>query len=158
MQLYCRQKSVTVEWPGEDKLIAEAVLNDPVHEIRVIIEYSIPEEKIAQARAEFIRYPWDLCEEAQKVISRLEGLKVGTGMRRQVRQMVGGEEGCYHLLDLVMEAAAALVQAGYRIRHRHLSPEERRDKVHRELKGTCVAHRVGGKRAEPVGKWIYARG
>lgn len=158
MQLYCRQKSVTVEWPGGDRLIAEAILNDPVHEIKVIIEYSIPEEKIARARAEFIRYPWDLCEEAQQIVSRLEGLKVGKGMRRQVVQMVGGEEGCSHVLDLVMEAAAALVQAGYRIRHRNSSPQERKINILAELRGTCIAHRREGRKAEPVGEWIRAKG
>lgn len=154
MELYSRQKSVSVRMLNENLVVAETALVDPAHEIKVAIYYLIPEGVISDARAEFIRYPWDVCPQAAMVMSRIVGMSLGRGLRMKIEESVGKKDGCSHMADLVVEAIKGLVQAQFRIRYRDLDPEQRAEAARTDLKGTCLAFSNPERKPIPRGNWV----
>jgi hypothetical protein len=45
--------------------------------------------------------PYRICPEATPNFQRLIGLRIGPGFRKQVRERLGGTEGCTHLVELL---------------------------------------------------------
>lgn len=49
--------------------------------------------------------PFGICPAINAAFKKLEGLKIGPGWNRQVRERVGGVRGCTHLVDLLRPLA-----------------------------------------------------
>jgi len=154
MELYSRQKAVAVELLDQDRLRAEATMQDNVHEITVRLEYDLGRQEIVAADVEFIRFPWDVCAEVAGLMDRLIGKTIGRGLRREVQSLVGGCDGCSHVGDLVMEALLGIIQAQYRIKYQKMSPKEREEAVKSDLKSTCRAYTLTDRKPIPRGQWV----
>lgn len=93
--------------------------------------------------------PWPTCPESLAAYRRLIGLQIGAGFMRQVRERVGGEEGCVHLTDLITQVGNTYTQASWpdRIaRQLAAEPDPRRwtDPRVTAFVGECKAWRHGG--------------
>ena len=49
--------------------------------------------------------PFEICPAITPAFAKLEGLKIGPGWNRRVRETVGGVQGCTHLVDLLRPMA-----------------------------------------------------
>ncbi|NPV27565.1 MAG: DUF2889 domain-containing protein [Firmicutes bacterium] len=139
MQIYSRQKSLSVTTQQEDQIRIEARLIDQVHEIGVILVVRVSTEEILEAEAIMQRFPWSICPEVVPKMGGLVGLKIQSGIRQQVKDIIGRSQGCTHLVDLVMEAVQGAFQAIVRVKQQHLTFEEQQKQVKKILKGTCYA-------------------
>ena len=113
----------TYAFPNRHRGEVEA--GEPVHEmwLRLTIDDAM---RIREVEAVTDYGPFGLCPAITGNFRRLEGLTIGPGFRRAVRERVGGTEGCTHLVELIDPIATTAFQA-MSTRHRH-DGEDRTDR------------------------------
>ena len=117
----------------------EVAVGEPVHEmwLRLTMDDSM---RIHTVEAVTDYGPFGMCPSITHNFKRLEGLTIGAGFRRAVRERVGGTQGCTHLVELVDSIATTAFQTMTALRHR----KELRHRVAPNLErprflGTCHA-------------------
>ena len=82
---------------------------EPVHDmwLRLTIDDSM---RIREVEAVTDHGPFRTCPAITANFKRLEGLTIGPGFRRAVRERVGGLQGCTHLVELVGPVATTAFQ------------------------------------------------
>jgi hypothetical protein len=86
--------------------------------------------------------PYQLCPEVTGNYQRLVGLSIGPGFTQKVRKLLGGTQGCTHLVELLGPLATTAFQTvfPYRNRHRLEGGRQRAKSEHRpRLLDTCYA-------------------
>lgn len=74
---------------------------EPVHQMRVRL--TIDEDLVVQsAEAVTEAGPFNMCGDITPDYSKLAGLKIGPGWRKNVYKQLGGTKGCTHISDLVL--------------------------------------------------------
>lgn len=66
--------------------------------------------RIQRVEAAMADHPFGVCPEITAAFRRLEGLAIRPGFTRQVRERVGGVNGCTHLVNLVEQLAVVAFQ------------------------------------------------
>jgi len=94
--------------------------------------------------------PWAMCGGTDPAYRRLIGLRIGPGFTQQVRELLGGVQGCTHVTELVAQAANTYMQASWpdRIaRQMTVDPDPRRwpDKSTLTFVNHCHAWRQDGE-------------
>jgi hypothetical protein len=77
----------------------------------VTLEVKAPALDIRQARLEVRRDELGLTPDLSQASERLIGVRVGPGMTRIVRGILGGSEGSQRMADIVLEAMEMLINA-----------------------------------------------
>ncbi|MBF2759716.1 MAG: DUF2889 domain-containing protein [Ectothiorhodospiraceae bacterium AqS1] len=82
---------------------------EPVHEmwLRITVDDDMLIHK-AEAATDY--GPFNICPAITPEFRRLEGLIIGPGFRRAVRERLGGTKGCTHLVELVFSLGTAAFQ------------------------------------------------
>ena len=117
----------------------EVVAGQPVHEmwLRLTIDDSM---RIHAVEAVTDYGPFGMCPAITDNFKRLEGLTIGPGFRRAVRQRVGGVQGCTHLVELVDPIATTAFQTMTARRHSRTSRDRTAGTRQRPpFLGTCHA-------------------
>ena len=117
----------------------EVAAGEPVHEmwLRLTIDDSM---RIHAVEAVTDYGPFGLCPAITHNFRRLEGLTIGPGFRRAVRERVGGTQGCTHLVELVDTIATTAFQTMTALRHREeLRPRAASNLERPRFLGTCHA-------------------
>lgn len=87
--------------------------------------------------------PFDICPRAADEMHKLIGLRIGAGWRQQVRERIGSDHSCTHLMDLLGQLTATAYQT------LHAALEERESKRQTRQKppiiDTCVALSSSGE-------------
>jgi hypothetical protein len=96
---------------------------EPLHEmhLRLTIDSDL---YIHRAEAVLAAGPFEICPEIPVSFEALEGLRIGPGWSRAVRQRVGGVKGCTHLVDLVQALARVAIQTVLPLRARESQEAE----------------------------------
>jgi hypothetical protein len=68
---------------------------------------------IRDVQARMRAAPWPDCPASADRYSQLIGLRIGPGFRRKVQELVGGENGCTHLTDLITQVGNTYMQASW---------------------------------------------
>lgn len=127
-------------------LMLEATLLDPYHLIRLNMYIDPVTKTIVKAKSEFANHPHSACPLVAEKAKQLKGLKIERGITKQVLSRIGGNEGCIHLKELVIEtinfAATTLIgfDKGFGLMSRefNLLDEGKRFEIsHDLLKGSC---------------------
>ncbi|HEY4716233.1 MAG TPA: DUF2889 domain-containing protein [bacterium] len=126
--------------------ILEASLLDLSHSMHVSLKVNAATQKIVEATAKMMRVPFTVCTLAEKNLKNLIGLKIERGINKQIASIVGRENGCTHLVEILQSAirfgAAMLIAraAGYESlgKSEKLTEEERIERSISVLKNTCV--------------------
>ena len=73
---------------------------EAIHEME--IRLTLNDDLVVQkAEASTLSSPYSICGNINKVFSKLEGVAIKPGWRREVIKRMGGIKGCVHLTDLV---------------------------------------------------------
>jgi len=113
---------------------------EPLHEmwLRVTVDDSLV---IRAVEAAIEHGPFAICPRIAGNFRRLEGERIGPGWRRRVHTLLGGVEGCTHLVELLTPLATTAFQTlfgsryGGRPKHDHTE----RSGVMARLIGSCHA-------------------
>jgi hypothetical protein len=81
----------------------------PLHEmwIRITVDHTLTIQAI-EAVTDYA--PFRLCPDITPNFQRLQGLRIGPGFTSRVRELVGGIEGCTHLVELMGPIATTAFQ------------------------------------------------
>ncbi len=105
-----RSIDTEVSKTGDDCYRAVARLVDPFHEIEVVLLIRATGFVIVEASAKMIRIPYaDKCPNSLQRVSKLSGLRIGPGLHRTIREVVGGDCGCPYIVDLVEQACKLVI-------------------------------------------------
>jgi hypothetical protein len=88
----------------EDQHILMIYMCDDKHEIEVKMSISPNDKRVGNIGSRFVRMPFNgICNRPYQQISLLEGAPIDTDFRQRVVTLFGGESGCIHLVDLIMD-------------------------------------------------------
>ena len=82
----------------------------PIHDLWLRLTVNNSFEVVA-AEAAMPQPAYPDCVGAVPNFSALEGLKIGPGWNKQVRERVGGTKGCTHLIEMMAQLATVAVQS-----------------------------------------------
>lgn len=80
-----------------------------IHEIRACLTVN-DELIVLEARAFMAAVPFETCPSALAPVSALKGSSMGPGWRKSVESTLGGDIGCTHIRELLMQLATTAYQ------------------------------------------------
>ncbi len=135
---FFRNKVVEVEPLSSTELEVSWRLTDDLLKLEVSLKVQIPEMEILEADASVGRFPPKNCRDAAEKIKMVEGVSIGGGLRKIVRGILGGEDGCSLLVDAVLESANAVIlhftRPGIQILESLTDPQQKLDGLQAMLK------------------------
>ena len=91
--------SISVSWRQTDDLL----------KAEVNITVQLPDLEIVEASAELNRLVPQAWSNAGEIIKKIEGVRVGAGLRKIAQGLLGGPQGCSLLVHAVLESANAII-------------------------------------------------
>lgn len=137
MLLFYKNKSISFE--QENNIIKIHVeFKDHFHEMKSTVTINSDSMMIMSAEAQMISSPWDSCYEVVTKMEGLAGLTIRKGIKEQVRKMLGGSQGCVHLVELTLDSITTMVQLwDYHKLPKEMPYKEKMEKVRETNKGIC---------------------
>jgi hypothetical protein len=106
---FLRNKVVEVEPLSDGDLLVSWRLTDDLLKAEVDLRVRPPDLEIVEAEAKLERLPLNEWSSAPELIKKVEGVRVGPGLRKIVRGLLGGPKGCSLLVHAVLEASNAVI-------------------------------------------------
>ncbi|MCH6565169.1 MAG: DUF2889 domain-containing protein [Proteobacteria bacterium] len=109
---------------------------EPVHDMRLRLTIDL-DFVIQEARAASDHTPFEICTRAAIEMKALVGLQIGRGWIKRVRERIGTDRSCTHLIELLGPIAAT----AYQTLHAALEERERKRKDSQRpmILDTCIA-------------------
>ncbi len=108
---FSRNRCTNVEIVDEQTMIATCSLQDSLTEAFVRIKVQLPELEIMGAEGKFIRTHREECIEVAQALSKISGVRIGAGMKKIIRGLIGEVTDCQELPLLVEEACHGVILA-----------------------------------------------
>lgn len=130
---YCKDdKILVVEGSLKDERISEGKTEkfealhkkDIIHHMLVRMDVSLPQLDIISISAELKTIPNAACAGSKNSITKLIGLRIKHGFTDAVRNLLGNQEGCAHIMNLVLSMGSAAVQGAWSALNRHTPPDK----------------------------------
>lgn len=105
----------TYSFPSDER--GEVTAGRPIHDmwLRVTLD---DEFRITAIEAVTDASPYRMCPAITPNFQRLVGMRIGPGFNRKVKELVGGVEGCTHLVELMGPLATTAFQTIFSAKHR----------------------------------------
>jgi hypothetical protein len=111
--LFNRYKAAAVYRRTDGSLLATGTFSDSFHELNV--QLSFDRDRVTSCKAAFLRAPGPVCAESSGLLGPFTGKSIGELSKKEVAKIIGGPNGCIHLVDIICDtltAAGAAVSAG----------------------------------------------
>ena len=101
--------------------------------------------KIVDAEAILDHTPYNYCKMIAPVFKQLVGIRIGSGWRGKIREIMGGVKGCTHLTELLGPMATTAYQAMVTVKFGDQVLESENIGITQapELLNTCYSHAEG---------------
>ena len=106
---FLRNKVVEVSPQADDRLAVSWRQTDDLLKAEINICVQLPDLEIVEASAELSRLVPPAWSQADELIKKVEGVRVGAGLRKIVQGLLGGAQGCPLLVHAVLESANAVI-------------------------------------------------
>ena len=106
---FLRNKVVEVQPQTDGSIAVSWRLTDDILTAVVDIRVQPPDLEIVEAEAALDRLVPRDWSAAPKLIKKIEGVRIGAGLRKIVQGLLGGPEGCPVLAQAVLEIANAVI-------------------------------------------------
>jgi hypothetical protein len=106
---FLRNKVVEVSPQADGRLAVSWRQTDDLLKAEVNICVQLPDLEIVEASAELSRLVPEAWSQAGEMIKKVEGVRVGAGLRKIVQGLLGGAQGCPLLVRAVLESANAVI-------------------------------------------------
>ncbi|NNL77257.1 MAG: DUF2889 domain-containing protein [Desulfobacterales bacterium] len=106
---FLRNKVVEVTPQSDGSLTVSWRLTDDLLKAEVVLTVKPPDLEIVEAEAKLERLvprPW---LSAPEIIKKVEGVRIGAGLRKIVQGLLGGPNGCPLLIHAVLEGSNAII-------------------------------------------------
>jgi hypothetical protein len=105
--LFNRMKTQVLYLKGNSYLLT-GHLNDSFHGVSVELELEKDKLMVKSARGDLLRAPDRVCGEAAGLMKELKGKNLGGIKKKDIALLLGGGNGCVHLIDLVSDGLETL--------------------------------------------------
>jgi hypothetical protein len=106
---FLRNKVVEVEPQADGSLAVSWRLTDDLLKAEVNLKVQPPDLEILEAEAKLERCVPKAWQSAPELIKKVEGVRIGAGLRKIVEGLLGGEKGCSVLAHAVLESSNAVI-------------------------------------------------
>ena len=106
---FLRNKVVEVSPQADGNIAVAWRLTDDLLKAEVNITVQPPDLEIVEATAALGRLVPQAWSNAAELIKKVEGVRVGGGLRKIAQGLLGGPNGCPVLVDAVLESANAII-------------------------------------------------
>ena len=106
---FLRNKVVEVEPQSDGSLVVSWRLTDDLLKASLTLTVQPPDLEIAEAEAQLERLVPLAWENAAEMIKKIEGVRIGSGLRKIVQGLLGGPNGCSVLAHAVLESSNAVI-------------------------------------------------
>jgi len=106
---FLRNKVVEVSPQADGNIAVSWRLTDDLLKAEVNITVQPPDLEIVEATAALGRLVPQAWSNAAELIKKVEGVRVGGGLRKIAQGLLGGPNGCPVLVDAVLESANAII-------------------------------------------------
>jgi hypothetical protein len=106
---FLRNKVVEVSPQADGDIAVAWRLTDDLLKAEVNITVQLPDLEIVEATAELNRLVPKAWSNAAELIKKVEGVRVGAGLRKIAQGLLGGPTGCPVLVNAVLESANAII-------------------------------------------------
>ena len=106
---FLRNKVVEVEPQADGRIAVSWRLTDDLLTADVNINVQLPDLEIVEAGAKLGRLVPKAWSSAPELIKKIEGVRIGAGLRKIVEGLLGGPQGCPVLAQAVLESANAVI-------------------------------------------------
>lgn len=144
-----RNKQTTVEDLKDGSLLVKVTSNDTCFSLELEMTIKIPDMEISDIKGDIVRSPYNKCSEALAVLQEAVGIRIGTGLIKNINAFIANEQGCRRLADMILEGCDQVVNRfTFSTIHkgRNIKPEELRAaqkeflKANPQLIGSCIAY------------------
>ncbi|MBN1375592.1 MAG: DUF2889 domain-containing protein [Dehalococcoidia bacterium] len=149
MLVYSRNKLTTVEDLQDGSLRVKVTSNDTCFSLALEMSIKIPDMEIAAIKGKIVRSPYAKCSQALSILQEAVGVRIGTGLIKNINAFIANEQGCRRLADMILEGCDQVVNRfTYSTIHqgKDIKPEELRAaqieflKSNPQLIGSCIAY------------------
>ena len=106
---FLRNKVVEVEPLHDDGLAVSWRLTDDLLKAEINLKVQPPDLEIVEAEAKLERLVPGSWQSAAELIHKVEGVRIGSGLRKIVQGILGGPTGCSLLVHAVLESSNAVI-------------------------------------------------
>ena len=106
---FLRNKVVEVSPQSDGSIAVSWRQTDDLLKADVNITVQLPDLEIVEATAELSRLVPPAWLKAGELIKKIEGVRVGAGLRKIVQGLLGGPQGCPVLVHAILESANAVI-------------------------------------------------
>ena len=106
---FLRNKVVEVEPQPDGSLAVSWQLTDDLLKAEINIKVQPPDLEIVAAEAQLGRLVPRAWSSAPVLIKKIEGVRIGAGLRKIVQGLLGGPKGCPVLAQAVLESSNAVI-------------------------------------------------
>jgi hypothetical protein len=106
---FLRNKVVEVEPQMDGSLAVSWRLTDDLLRAEINLKVQPPDLEIVEAEAKLGRLVPESWQSASELIKKVEGVRIGSGLRKIVQGLLGGEKGCPLLEHAVLESSNAVI-------------------------------------------------
>ena len=106
---FLRNKVVEVEPQADGSLTVYWRLTDDLLKAELVLKVEPPDLEIVEAEARLERFIPKGWETAPALIKKIEGVRIGSGLRKIVDGLLGGPRGCSVLAHAVLESSNAII-------------------------------------------------
>ncbi len=106
---FLRNKVVEVKPLSDGSLAVSWRLTDDLLKVEICLRVQPPDLEIVEAEAKLERLPPKEWMSAPELIKKVEGVRVGAGLRKIVQGLLGGPKGCSMLVHAVLESSNAVI-------------------------------------------------
>ncbi|MDY0045408.1 MAG: DUF2889 domain-containing protein [Syntrophales bacterium] len=156
-------KVTTYEYDGQRIIVEGFLKDDRFHEARVItgetfsrgvihhmavrLLINCSNLVIEDIECELLSVPRGFCRETKDCLTPVKGLAISRGFTAKVKELVGGNKGCAHVVELLLAMAPAAVQgyAAYQSKRQASYDPEHSKMILHFLIDTCHAWRKDGR-------------
>lgn len=106
--LFLRSKTYLLYQEAAGSYLVKGALNDSFHEMSIVMQFA---KQIVACSGNMLRVPDEVCCGAMEFLPCLHGMDSFPGLPKSVlAEMLGGGQGCIHLVDLVSDSWQTLRQ------------------------------------------------
>lgn len=129
-----REKKIKVEKTDKYYEVKVSFI-DEYHNIELITKSDF-DLNILNSKAILNNVPYKDCYGINLILEKAKDIKIESGFTKKISEIVGGRNGCTHLIDMFQETGRALVQANLK----SIYQEGGSNKLSEALKDTCTAY------------------
>ncbi len=108
---YSRNRCTSVKIVDEQTLVSTCVLQDSLTEAVVRIQVQLPDLEIIDAEGKFSSTHRETCIDVAPALRKIAGVRIGAGMKKIIRGLIGEITDCQELPLLVEEACHGVILA-----------------------------------------------